>query len=73
MKQETMQHLEEVQPKRPIDIDTKMSTRNYLDWVYETAVDAAFLKGADVLHVPRPKESETPTLARGMCFVYIHK
>ena len=31
-----MQHLEELQPKMQIDIDTKVLTRNYLDRVYET-------------------------------------
>ena len=31
-----MQHLEELQPKKHIDVDTEVLTRNYLDRVYET-------------------------------------
>ena len=37
IKQRTIQHLEELQPKRRhIDVDTKVLTRSYLDRVYET-------------------------------------
>ena len=36
MKQETMQLLEDVQPKRHIGVDTKVLRRHYLDRVYET-------------------------------------
>ena len=37
IKKQTMQHLKELQPKRNIDVDTKVLTRNYLDRVYETS------------------------------------
>ena len=37
LKKETIQHLEELQPKRRhIDVNTKVLTRSYLDRVYET-------------------------------------
>ena len=36
IRKHTSQHLEDLQPKRHIDVDTKVLTRNYLNRIYET-------------------------------------
>ena len=36
IRKQTSQHLEDLQPKRHIDVDTKVLTRNYLNRIYES-------------------------------------
>ena len=36
IRKQSMQQLEDLQPKRHIDVDTKILTRNYLNRIYES-------------------------------------
>ena len=36
IRKQSMQQLEDLQPKRHIDVDTKILTRNYFNMIYES-------------------------------------